>query len=109
MAKVADTFKMVYTPFHGCGWQLVPQALRDLGVKHLHCVPEQMVLDGTFPTVASPNPENPEGFYLAIDLANQVGGRLHPRHRPGQRPGGHHGPQYDGRFVPLSLATRPAC
>ena len=73
MAQVADTFKMVYTPFHGCGWQLVPEALRGLGVKHLYCVKEQMVLDGNFPTVASPNPENPEGFYLAIDLANQVG------------------------------------
>ena len=73
MAQVADTFKMVYTPFHGCGWQLVPEALRGLGVKHLYCVEEQMVLDGNFPTVASPNPENPEGFYLAIDLANQVG------------------------------------
>ena len=72
MAKVADTFKMVYTPFHGCGYQLVPEALRALGVKHLYCVPEQMVIDGNFPTVVSPNPENPEGFYLAVDLANQV-------------------------------------
>ena len=73
MAQVADTFKMVYTPFHGCGHKLVPQALRELGVKHLYCVEEQMVLDGNFPTVVSPNPENPEGFYLAIDLANKVG------------------------------------
>ena len=73
MAKVADTFKMVYTPFHGCGYQMVPEALRALGVKHLYCVPEQMVLDGTFPTVVSPNPENPEGFYLAIELADKVG------------------------------------
>ena len=73
MAKVADTFKMVYTPFHGCGYQLVPEALRALGVKHLYCVPEQMVIDGSFPTVVSPNPENPEGFYLAVDLANEVG------------------------------------
>ena len=73
VAKVADDFHVVYTPFHGCGWKLVPQALRALGVKHLHCVPEQMVLDGSFPTVVSPNPENPEGFYLAIALADQVG------------------------------------
>ena len=73
MAKVADTFHMVYTPFHGCGWKLVPEALRGLSVKHLHCVPEQMVLDGNFPTVVSPNPENPEGFYLAIQLADKVG------------------------------------
>ena len=71
VAKVADTFKMVYTPFHGCGYKLVPEALKTLGIKHLICVPEQMVIDGNFPTVVSPNPENPEGFYLAIDLAKQ--------------------------------------
>ena len=69
MAQVADTFKMVYTPFHGTGYQLIPEALKRLGMKHVICVPEQMVIDGNFPTVASPNPENPEGFYLAVDLA----------------------------------------
>ena len=72
VAKVADTFKLVYTPFHGCGHKLVPEALTRLGIKHLHCVPEQMVIDGDFPTVVSPNPENPEGFYLAIALADKV-------------------------------------
>ena len=71
VAKVADTFKMVYTPFHGCGYKMVPQALKALGIKHLLCEPKQMVIDGDFPTVASPNPENPEGFYLAIDLAKE--------------------------------------
>ncbi|MBE6909611.1 MAG: phospho-sugar mutase [Ruminococcaceae bacterium] len=71
--KVADTFKVVYTPFHGCGHKLVPEALHRLGVKHLICEPEQMKIDGSFPTVASPNPENPEGFYLAIDLAKKEG------------------------------------
>lgn len=69
--KVADTFKMVYTPFHGTGYKLIPEALRRLGMKHVICVPEQMVIDGNFPTVVSPNPENPEGFYLAIDLAKK--------------------------------------
>ncbi len=73
MAQVADNFEVVYTPFHGCGHKLVPEALRELGVKHLHCVEEQMVIDGNFPTVESPNPENPEGFYLAVDLANKTG------------------------------------
>ena len=73
MAKVADNFEVVFTPFHGCGHKQVPEALRELGVKHLHCVDEQMVIDGNFPTVASPNPENPEGFYLAVDLANKHG------------------------------------
>ena len=68
---VADSFKLVYTPFHGCGYKLVPEALRRAGIKHLLCVPEQMVIDGNFPTVVSPNPENPEGFYLAVDLAKK--------------------------------------
>lgn len=74
--QAADTFKIVYTPFHGCGWRLVPEALRRLGIKHLYPVEEQMVLDGSFPTVVSPNPENPEGFYLAVDLAKKVGSDL---------------------------------
>ena len=71
--KVADTFTMVYTPFHGTGYQLIPEALKRLGMKHVICVPEQMVIDGNFPTVVSPNPENPEGFYLAVDLAKANG------------------------------------
>ncbi|MEE0611236.1 MAG: phospho-sugar mutase, partial [Oscillospiraceae bacterium] len=69
--KVADDFGLVYTPFHGCGYKLVPEALTRLGIKHLYCEPKQMVIDGDFPTVVSPNPENPEGFYLAIDLARE--------------------------------------
>lgn len=71
LRKVADSFRMVYTPFHGTGYRLVPRALRDLGVKHLYCVEEQMVPDGTFPTVDSPNPENPESFALAIEYAER--------------------------------------
>jgi len=74
--RVADDFKIVFTPFHGCGYKLVPEALRRLGIKHIYPVEEQMVLDGNFPTVNSPNPENPEGFYLAIDLAKKVGSDL---------------------------------
>ncbi|MBQ2830516.1 MAG: phospho-sugar mutase [Oscillospiraceae bacterium] len=69
--KVADTFGLVYTPFHGCGHKLVPEALTRLGIKKLICEPKQMVIDGTFPTVVSPNPENPEGFYLAVELAKE--------------------------------------
>lgn len=72
----ADNFKIVFTPFHGCGYKLVPEALRRLGIKHIYPVEEQMVIDGSFPTVESPNPENPEGFYLAVDLARKVGSDL---------------------------------
>ena len=71
--KVADTFKMVYTPFHGTGYKLIPEALRRLGMKHVICVPQQMIIDGDFPTVASPNPENPEGFALAVEIAKREG------------------------------------
>ena len=71
--KVADDFKMVFTPFHGTGYQLIPEALKRLGMKHVICVPEQMVIDGDFPTVVSPNPENPEGFYLAVEIAKKEG------------------------------------
>ncbi len=73
VARVADRFKMVYTPFHGTGHKLIPEALKRLGMKHVICVPQQMVLDGNFPTVVSPNPENPEGFALAIELADKEG------------------------------------
>ena len=76
VAEVADDFKLVFTPFHGCGYKLVPEALRRLGIKHIYPVEEQMVIDGSFPTVVSPNPENPEGFYLAVDLAKKVGSDL---------------------------------
>jgi len=74
--RVAETFKLVYTPFHGTGYKLVPEALRRLGLKHIICEPEQMKIDGTFPTVVSPNPENPEGFALAISLAKENGADL---------------------------------
>ena len=76
VAAAADDFRIVFTPFHGCGYKLVPEALRRLGIKHLFPVEEQMVIDGNFPTVESPNPENPEGFYLAVDLARKVGSDL---------------------------------
>ena len=69
VARVADRFSLVYTPFHGTGYQLIPEALKRLGMKHVLCVPEQMVIDGDFPTVASPNPENAESFALAEELA----------------------------------------
>ena len=76
VTSVSDKLKIVYTPFHGAGYKLVPEALKRLGVTRLYPVPEQMVLDGNFPTVVSPNPENPEGFYLAVALAKKVGSDL---------------------------------
>ena len=102
IAQVANTFKMVYTPFHGCGWKLVPEALRGLGVKNLYSVDQQMVLDGTFPTVASPNPENPEGFYLAIELADKVGADFILGTDPDSDRVGIMVRGADGKFIPVT-------
>ncbi|MBR0374296.1 MAG: phospho-sugar mutase [Mogibacterium sp.] len=74
--EVADDFSILYTPFHGCGYKMVPQILSMIGMKHVHTVPEQMVIDGNFPTVKSPNPENVEGFELAIKYAKELGDDL---------------------------------
>ena len=76
VAQVTDAFRMVYTPFHGTGYQQIPDVLEQLGIRYLHCVPEQMVIDGTFPTVKSPNPETPESFALAQKLAKEVDAQL---------------------------------
>ena len=76
VAQVTDAFRMVYTPFHGTGYQQIPYVLEQLGIRYLHCVPEQMVIDGTFPTVKSPNPEIPESFALAQKLAKEVDAQL---------------------------------
>lgn len=73
---VADELKIVYTPLHGAGHILVPRVLREIGLKHLYPVEAQMVLDGDFPTVKSPNPENFEAFELGLELAKKVGSDL---------------------------------
>ena len=75
--KVADNFSIIFTPFHGTGYKLIPEALKRMGMKHVVCVPEQMVIDGNFPTVASPNPENPEGFAIAVKMAKEQNIYLH--------------------------------
>lgn len=66
-----DKFKIIYTPFHGAGYRLVPEVLKRLGFKNIICVPEQMKIDGDFPTVKSPNPEEKEGFRIAIEMAKK--------------------------------------
>lgn len=69
--QAGKELKIVYTPFHGTGYRLVPEVLKRLGFEQIICVPEQMVIDGAFPTVKSPNPENAESFHLAIELAKK--------------------------------------
>lgn len=65
--------KIVYTPLHGCGVRLVPECLRRLGFSNVYHVPAQDVSDGDFPTVASPNPEEPSALKMAIELAEKKG------------------------------------
>ena len=69
--SVADDLKIVYTPLHGAGTRLVPEALRRAGLKHLFPVPEQTAPDGNFPTVPKPNPEYAEVFALGIAIAER--------------------------------------
>ena len=64
--KRQHDLKIVYTPLHGTGMMLIPQSLKLWGFDNVHCVKEQMVKDGNFPTVVSPNPENGEALALAI-------------------------------------------
>ena len=70
--KRQHDLKIVYTPLHGTGMMLIPQSLKLWGFDNVHCVPEQMVKDGNFPTVQSPNPENGEALTLAINLAKKL-------------------------------------
>ncbi len=63
---------IVYTPLHGAGRVLIPSSLKRWGFENVHTVPEQMVKDGNFPTVVSPNPENGEALTLALNLAKQL-------------------------------------
>ncbi len=64
--------KIVFTPIHGTGMMLIPQALKQWGFENVYTVPEQMVKSGDFPTVVSPNPENAEALTMALNLAKEI-------------------------------------
>ena len=68
--------KIVYTPLHGAGVRLVPESLRRFGFTNVTMVPEQSILDGDFPTVEYPNPEERATMKMAIDLAEKIGAEL---------------------------------
>lgn len=65
--------KIVYTPIHGSGVRIVPEALSRLGFKNIIHVPEQDISDGNFPTVQSPNPEEASALKMAIEKADKEG------------------------------------
>ena len=67
---------IVYSPMHGTGRVIIPEALRSWGFQNIHVVPEQMVIDGNFPTVISPNPENAEAMTLGMKLGTRLNADL---------------------------------
>ena len=70
--KRQKDLSIVYTPLHGAGRTLIPRSLKEWGFENVNTVPEQMVKDGNFPTVVSPNPENAVALTLAIKLAKEI-------------------------------------
>ncbi len=69
--KLGDDFKIIYSPFHGTGNKPVRRILDMIGAKNVMVVKEQELPDGNFPTMKSPNPEDKEGFHLAIEMAKK--------------------------------------
>ena len=76
LIKKHKDLKIVYTPIHGTGRRLVPEILRRKGFENVYCVEEQMVVDGDFPTVKSPNPEEPAAMALAVKKAQEINADL---------------------------------
>ncbi len=70
--KNQHDLKIVYTPLHGAGRVMIPRALRSWGFDNIHCVEEQMVKDGNFPTVDRPNPEIAEALTLGLRDAKKI-------------------------------------
>ena len=70
--EYGNKIKIVYTPLHGAGNEMVQRVLEELGFKNVYVVPEQEKPDGRFPTVDYPNPEAKEAFKLALELAKKV-------------------------------------
>ena len=68
--------KIVYTPLHGAGNEMVQRILKELGFENVYVVPEQEKPDGRFPTVDYPNPEAKDAFKMALDLAEKVGAEI---------------------------------
>ncbi len=68
--------KIIYTPIHGAGLVPCSRALKELGFTDVHVVPEQAEPNGKFPTVKSPNPENPSALKMAVDLMEKLGGDI---------------------------------
>ena len=101
IAQTSD-LRIVYTPFHGVGGAITPRVLSSLGFRNIFYVKEQMEPDGTFPTVQSPNPEDPRGFALAEKLGREVQADLLIGTDPDSDRVGIVARDHDGTFVPIS-------
>ena len=76
LIKANSDVKIVYTPIHGTGVRMVPRALKEMGFKNIYNVPEQDIVDGNFPTVVSPNPEESAALDMALKKADEAGADL---------------------------------
>ncbi|NOX47994.1 MAG: phospho-sugar mutase [Chlorobi bacterium] len=76
IVKKHKDLKIVYTPIHGTGVKLVPAGLKAFGFKNIYNVPEQDIADGNFPTVKSPNPEEPAALNMAINKAKEINANI---------------------------------
>ena len=74
--KKHNDIKIVYTPIHGSGYKMVPMALKKAGFTNITTLEKVQPPDGNFPTVESPNPENPEALKMAVDKAKEIGAEL---------------------------------
>ncbi len=101
IAKHSD-MKIVYTPIHGCGRRLVPESLKKYGFANVSTVSEQMSVDGNFPTVISPNPEEPNAMKLAIELGRKEGAQIVMATDPDADRIGIAVPDENGEFVLLN-------
>lgn len=72
LIKKHKDLRFVYTPIHGTGGQIIPRLFKKAGFDNIDCVEEQMIVDGNFPTVVSPNPEEKAALTMAIEKAKKV-------------------------------------
>ena len=101
VAKYPD-MKIVYTPIHGCGYKLVPASLRRYGFTNISTVAEQMVIDGNFPSVESPNPEERTTMRMAIEQGQREGAEIVMATDPDSDRIGIAVPDENGNFVLLN-------
>ncbi len=100
--ETCEDLNIVYTPLHGTGGQLTPKILREIGFKNVHVVAEQEQPNGDFPTVDYPNPEDPNAFKLALDLAKKVDADVIVANDPDADRVGLYCKNNEGEYIPFT-------